>query len=548
MTTTVESVEIGMPPQKERLHAQSVTMKAGGCSAQVVLVVASLLCLSLGIAVIVVPSTWTDFSILTSDNAANHTCPAITPESAPQSSQPVGSRSAYIAAWDAYANATLNRPEGVRANCEPLRFPAVGPYRGVALIWHGFSSCPQEMATMAPPLAAHGFDVLIPLMEGHGNAIVYEPDAGNWIWGFVVLGVALAILSCFACCRCLPCAGLCCGADRLPKPYQDAPWCSEHGSCNHHKRTQCLAVWSAAFGALAITGLIACIFVWSREDRLCFSLSFVDGVGPGCGGMAEYNRNLPHGGDPYKANVDAMNDIVRLAPGIKVLAGLSGGGAAAAYGGQAIDATTGEALFARQLLLAPYVDVATIGPALGPAVALGLGDIKVDFGRDCRISRRDAGKAGYCNYALASIVGMRDVGQSLLDGLSTPPGTVVQIVKVANDPTVTNRDITRLAESYARTTASTTSSTSLCVLNHVDDKHSPLSVWNYIHTDYQMDWIPELICQITRYLADGVPMPTNGLTSGTRDSDGEPSCANACTNTSLNCDYDCVADAFLTCP
>ena len=64
-----------------------------------------------------------------------------------------------------------------------------------------------------------------------------------------------------------------------------------------------------------------------------------------------------------------------------MLAGLSGGGAAAAYGGQAVDAATGQALFARQLLLAPYIDVATIGPALGLAVALGLGDVKVDFGR-----------------------------------------------------------------------------------------------------------------------------------------------------------------------
>lgn len=74
-----------------------------------------------------------------------------------------------------------------------------------------------------------------------------------------------------------------------------------------------------------------------------------------------------------------MTEIVRKAPGTHVLAGLSGGGGAAAYAGQATLAS-GSALYARQLLLAPYIDVAIIGPALTPIENLGLGEIKVDFG------------------------------------------------------------------------------------------------------------------------------------------------------------------------
>ena len=54
----------------------------------------------------------------------------------------------------------MARPEGVRPGCEPLRFPATTTYRGVAVIHHGFSSCPQEMAVLGPPLADKGYDGL----------------------------------------------------------------------------------------------------------------------------------------------------------------------------------------------------------------------------------------------------------------------------------------------------------------------------------------------------------------------------------------------------
>ena len=60
-------------------------------------------------------------------------------------------RFAFIDAWNQYASETLARPEGVRAGCEPMRFPARGAsYRGVAVVWHGFSSCPQAPHGLEP--------------------------------------------------------------------------------------------------------------------------------------------------------------------------------------------------------------------------------------------------------------------------------------------------------------------------------------------------------------------------------------------------------------
>ena len=83
--------------------------------------------------------------------------------------------------WDAYVNDTLSAAVaegGLQPACVPRRVPAAQevPHAGTALLFHGFSACPQQHARMAPLLAAAGFDVLMPLTPGHGNALV-GPDA-----------------------------------------------------------------------------------------------------------------------------------------------------------------------------------------------------------------------------------------------------------------------------------------------------------------------------------------------------------------------------------
>lgn len=76
--------------------------------------------------------------------------------------------------------------------------------------------------------------------------------------------------------------------------------------------------------------------------------------------------------------------------------------------------------------------------------------------------------------------------------------------------------------------------------------HSPISIWNYIHQDVEMPWVPELVCQLTHFLADGTPMPTAG-TFTTPEGDEEDKCFTEC-GTEGACDYDCETDSFLTCP
>ena len=83
--------------------------------------------------------------------------------------------------WDAYVNDTTTAAVtqgGLQPACVPQRLAAAAgvPFAGTAVLFHGFSACPQQHLRMAPLLAAEGFDVLMPLTPGHGNALP-GPDA-----------------------------------------------------------------------------------------------------------------------------------------------------------------------------------------------------------------------------------------------------------------------------------------------------------------------------------------------------------------------------------
>ena len=514
-----------------------------GVTSSIIISAFAIFCLVIGIMVLVIPASWVEENDTLLDNAAertavNYSCPAILPSASPHVAIPVtADRLPFINAWAAYVNATLSRPEGVRSGCEPLYFPATGAYRGVALVWHGFSSCPQEMAILAPPLAANGFDVIIPLMPGHGNAIRYEADAPNYLWGWLTLGLALQGLACMGCLRCCPFASPCRCAD-------DQACCGDKGCCGHTSRSRCIYGSCIVLTALLIVSVVAIVMATNGTAGAvyCLSLSFTDGVGGGCGGFSEYNDNLPSTALGYTTQIDEVtNSIVRVASGEKVLVGLSGGGGAALHTGTTATNADGTALFARQLLVAPYIDAAVIGPILEPVENLGLGEVKVDFGQTCR-SRRANGKRGYCNYKFNRIAAMREVGQQAAANLVMPPGASVEVVMVQNDNVVTNDDIAALADGFdVLAAASADRVSSHCMATHVDSRHSPLSIWNNIHMieDDEMEWVPELVCQFVQFLVNGTPMPVNGTV------DGHDRCATTCGQTA--CAYDCHADAFLTC-
>lgn len=58
----------------------------------------------------------------------------------------------------------------IQSQCEPQRFspPANVKRRGVAILLHGFSACPDQYDVLGPQLASAGYEVFVPLFPGHG--------------------------------------------------------------------------------------------------------------------------------------------------------------------------------------------------------------------------------------------------------------------------------------------------------------------------------------------------------------------------------------------
>jgi alpha-beta hydrolase superfamily lysophospholipase len=68
--------------------------------------------------------------------------------------------------WDSMTKIPYTPQPG----CEPAHYapPAGVKYRGVAVLLHGFSACPQQYEQLGPQLANAGYEVFVPLFPGHG--------------------------------------------------------------------------------------------------------------------------------------------------------------------------------------------------------------------------------------------------------------------------------------------------------------------------------------------------------------------------------------------
>lgn len=58
----------------------------------------------------------------------------------------------------------------IQPQCEPKRYlpPKGVSRRGLAILLHGYSACPDQYDVLGPKLAASGYEVLVPLFPGHG--------------------------------------------------------------------------------------------------------------------------------------------------------------------------------------------------------------------------------------------------------------------------------------------------------------------------------------------------------------------------------------------
>lgn len=72
--------------------------------------------------------------------------------------------------WTIYVNNTIGSTR-IQEGCKPRDVvpPANVEYRGVIILVHGYSACPQQFDELARSLSAAGYEVLLPLMPGHGH-------------------------------------------------------------------------------------------------------------------------------------------------------------------------------------------------------------------------------------------------------------------------------------------------------------------------------------------------------------------------------------------
>jgi len=64
---------------------------------------------------------------------------------------------------------TTSNPDGFNAKCEPFVKEPAGTSRGLVLLSHGYTACPNFWALLTPQLLAKGWTVMAPLLPGHGR-------------------------------------------------------------------------------------------------------------------------------------------------------------------------------------------------------------------------------------------------------------------------------------------------------------------------------------------------------------------------------------------
>lgn len=71
--------------------------------------------------------------------------------------------------WNAHIQEETSGANIQKEGCWPTHVPAQGPSKGVVVLVHGFTACPQQFFNVAPMIARQGFDVFLPLMPGQGR-------------------------------------------------------------------------------------------------------------------------------------------------------------------------------------------------------------------------------------------------------------------------------------------------------------------------------------------------------------------------------------------
>ena len=74
------------------------------------------------------------------------------------------------------AQQILAQNPNIQLDCQPKVFESQGPQKGVVMLFHGFSACPQQFYGTAEDLSKFGYKVYVPLLPGHGYVKSNKPE------------------------------------------------------------------------------------------------------------------------------------------------------------------------------------------------------------------------------------------------------------------------------------------------------------------------------------------------------------------------------------
>ena len=373
--------------------------------------------------------------------------------------------------WDAYVTETT-KDVRLQPGCAPLRVPAIDPTtrrvlrrpKGVVVLFHGYTACPQqfmnfdrtvngrtETVGLAAQLSRAGYEVLLPLLPGHGrapqpnpawrggSAPLPDPAVNKW----PVIDDASAVP-----------APLTSGDQLEGSPYtklvrqMNAVVAEIPDSANR------------VVGGISVGGALATHATLLATNK-------------------PYTRSLV-AAPFYQANQGQLN-VIRVA---------------AESLSQSADATTRAAVLDSVNKLS--VDPGVFTKLAQTKIWERLGEVPLGWGGECEIAERTtAGRAGICQFQVRHLAGALVYGklvQDSLAGLARLP-TKVQMTGVVDDPVVSNAEVFKVAKRIADVTGA--SRTSLCVYENASH-----SMFSWRDSSPSKEWIPPLEASAVAFLTN----------------------------------------------
>jgi esterase/lipase len=170
--------------------------------------------------------------------------------------------------------------------------------------------------------------------------------------------------------------------------------------------------------------------------------------------LAEDGRDqheyMPVYREEYMAFSERLNDVMGNAAGEKVIGGLSVGGALATY---ALNMAPHQ--YDRALIMAPFYKIKN---AFQQNLMMTLTYIPfirqyvVSWGDECKITERNAGRAGICDFRLRHMNAVQRFGAYVVNSVDAGVAAKIQFVGVENDDVINTGVMKQVTEAYPEET------------------------------------------------------------------------------------------------